>query len=211
MSFRTTVHESLPYIDPEPSQSDRAAAQALIDAELSSSTQTPDQATTSLPPLREPSFSPLILAEFERIQAKKPLSAIDLSRYEADDDDDDDATAPKDKPTLQTRLAQAYTAHTYLSSRTSHLALLDSYGKNAWLVGNWHLEAELASLERDLAATKREMDLVNLDRRRAQDQVGEELRSLGETWKRGVGKVLETELAADELRRQVLDARRQQG
>lgn len=78
-------------------------------------------------------------------------------------------------------------------------------------MGNWHLEAELQSLERDLAATRREMDLVNLDRRRAQDEVGGELRSLGETWKRGVGKVLETELAADELRRQILDARRRQG
>lgn len=77
-------------------------------------------------------------------------------------------------------------------------------------MGNWHLEAELQSLERDLAATRREMDLVNLDRRKQQDQVGEELRSLNETWRRGVGKVLETELAADQLRKQILDARRSQ-
>ncbi|KAH7025816.1 Pre-mRNA-splicing factor SPF27 [Microdochium trichocladiopsis] len=222
MSFRTTVHESLPYIDPEPSPEDRAAAQALIDAELaSSSTESSSSNTTNttssslLPPLREPSFTPTMLAELDRIATKQPLKAIDLSRYEVDDDDDEDevdeaANNSKIKDTLQARLGRAYTANTYLTSRTTHLHLLDSYGKNAWLVGNWHLEAELQALERDLADTKREMDLVNLDRRRQQDQVGEELRSLNETWRRGVGKVLETELAADQLRRQVLDARRRQ-
>jgi len=221
MSFRTTVHESLPYIDAEPSPADRAAAQALIDAELASTKKSQPQddgddddsaaPRTALPPFREPAFSDLIQSELARIAAKQPLKAIDLTRYEVDDDEDDENSgASKSRDDLSARLSRAYTAHTYLSSRQTHLALLDSYGKNAWLVGNWHLEAELQSLERDLAATKREMDLVNLDRRRQQDQVGEELRSLNETWRRGVGKVLETELAADQLRKQILDARKGQ-
>lgn len=160
--------------------------------------------------MREPAFTPTILSEFTRIQQKQPLKAIDLSRYEVDEDDDDESPSSKTKEELEPKLARAYTSSTYLNNRQHHLSLLESYGKNAWLVGNWHLEAELASLERELAETKREMDLVNLDRRREQDQVGEELRSLNETWRRGVGKVLETELAADELRRQILEVRRQQ-
>ena len=52
---------------------------------------------------------------------------------------------------LESALRQAYAAATYLSSRRQHLALLESHGKNAWLVGNWQLEAELRALERERA------------------------------------------------------------
>ncbi|KAH8158161.1 hypothetical protein CIB48_g10095, partial [Xylaria polymorpha] len=92
--------------------------------------------------------------------------------------------------------------------RETHLQLLDAYGKNAWLVANWQTEAELAALERDLAATKREIDIVNIGRRRLQDEVGQELKSLEDTWKKGVGRVLETEVAAEALRQQVLEKQR---
>lgn len=135
------------------------------------------------------------------------LSAIDLSRYEVDDDD----TAGGDDGTgeLRARLSRAYTSQTYLRGRRAHLALLDSYGKNAWLVGNWQTEADLKSLEAELAETRKEVDLVTLRRQTAQNEAAGELRGLDETWRTGVGRVLETEAAAEELRLQILEARRQ--
>lgn len=144
--------------------------------------------------------------ELDRIAKKEPLNAIDLSRYEVQDPlQPSSTTKPSD---LETPLSRAYATHTYLRGREAHLQLLDAYGKNAWLVGNWQAEADLAALERDLAAAKREVDVVNLQRRRLQDDVGEELRALEDTWKRGVGRVLETEIATEALRQQVLEKQR---
>ncbi|KAI1121925.1 Pre-mRNA-splicing factor SPF27 [Nemania abortiva] len=198
-SIRTTVHESLPYIDQDPTPAERTAAEAQIAAELSSSSP------PSLPSPPPPNFSPLITAELERISKKEPLKAIDLSRYEIQDTPPPSLTSPS---SLLPPLSLAYTTHTYLQGRQTNLSLLDAYGKNAWLVANWQSEAVLAALERDLAAAKREVDVVNIQRRRLQDEVGEELRGLEETWKRGVGRVIETEIATEALRHQVLERQR---
>ncbi|KAH6652700.1 Pre-mRNA-splicing factor SPF27 [Truncatella angustata] len=205
MSALTTVHESLPYIDAEPTPAQRAAAEALIAAELSSSEASPSDSL--LPPLREPNFSPLIAQELDRVAAQQPLRGIDLKRYE-EQEELSDAASLEDR---QNALALAYTTNTYLTSRHTHLSLLDSFGKNAWLVGNWQTEAELAALERDLAEAKRQIEIVNNGRRRVQEEVGGEMRGLEETWKRGVGRVLETEIAVEGLRQQVLERRRAGG
>ncbi|KAH8671257.1 Pre-mRNA-splicing factor SPF27 [Xylariales sp. PMI_506] len=206
MSFRTAVHESLPYIDTEPTPAQREAAETLIAAELSADADADADHTGSLPPLREPAFSPLIEQELERVAAKQPLAAIDLSRYEAQEEE---AEAGNDQ--LSAALSQAYTASAYLEARHAHLSLLDSFGKNAWLIANWQTEAELGALERDLAEAKRQIELVNHDRRRTQEEAAGELKGLEETWKKGVGRVLETEIALEELKREVLERRRAVG
>ncbi|KAI1642452.1 Pre-mRNA-splicing factor SPF27 [Daldinia loculata] len=202
-SIRTTVHESLPYVDPEPTPAERAAAESLIAQEQQSSDS---PSPSNLPPLPSPKFTPAITGELTRIASKQPLRAIDLTRYEASDIDL--SSTSSDPSHLQTELSRAYTAATYLSGRHTHLQLLDSFGKNAWLVGNWQLEAELRDLERDLDAAKKEIDVVNIQRKRVQDEVGGELKGLDEAWRRGVGKVLETEIATEGLRQQVLERQR---
>ncbi|RWA04650.1 hypothetical protein EKO27_g10453 [Xylaria grammica] len=184
-SIRTTVHESLPYIDKEPTPAERSAVEALITHELSSSS--PHSPPKHLP--RGPGLHPPAPG---RARKDEPPSA----------------STPSD---LIPPLSRAYATHTYLQGRQTHLQLLDAYGKNAWLVGNWQAEADLAALERDLAATKKEIDVVNIQRRRLQDEAGNELRGLEETWKKGVGRVLETEVATEALRQQVLEKQRAGG
>ncbi|KIH88010.1 pre-mRNA-splicing factor SPF27 [Sporothrix brasiliensis 5110] len=221
MPYITSVHESLPYVDPEPTPEQRAAAEALVAQERTTVPDDPHHAL--LRPPYESKLTPAMQAEVARVAANQSaeakddkkkqtqLSAIDLSRYEVDDDDDDDneVATTSDAAALRTRLTRAYTSQTYLRGRRAHLALLDSYGKNAWLVGNWQTEADLRALEADLAATRKDIDLVTLRRQRAQNEAAGELRSLDETWRTGVGRVLETEAAAEELRLRILDARRQ--
>ncbi|KAK8050536.1 pre-mRNA-splicing factor SPF27 [Apiospora phragmitis] len=213
MSIRTTVHESLPYVDKEPTADERSHAENLITAELASIQQQGDGDSTTTHPsptaLAESPFStanPLLQQERARVAAKQPLSAIDLTRYEVDEDDV--AAAGADPRALEAALGRAYTAQAYLAARHAHLGLLDRYGKNAWLVGNWQAEADLAGLERDLAAVKRDIELVNHGRRQMQTEVGEELRGLDATWRRGVGRVLETEVAVERLRHDI-EQRRQ--
>lgn len=70
-------------------------------------------------------------------------------------------------------------------------------------MGNWQLEAELRALEREVAAARRGIDLVTLRRQRLQRESGGEITGLDEAWRRGVGRVLEAEVAAEGLRREV--------
>lgn len=76
------------------------------------------------------------------------------------------------------------------------------------MIGNSQLEDILRSLERELEERKKEIDLLVIERKTAQEAVGGEMRGLEEAWKRGVGRVLETEVAAEGLRREILERRR---
>ncbi|KAL3424354.1 bcas2 family protein [Phlyctema vagabunda] len=206
MPLITEIHESLPYIDFEPSAAERAAALALIAAELPQDVAT--QTHSALPPLAESRISELMKQEYERIEAKQPLRVIDTSRYEQLEPP---ATSPGSDETLalwREALSKAYTSHTYLTGRQTNLALLEQFGKNSWLVGNAQLEDILRDLERELAARKQDIDVLVVERKNRQEGVAGEMRLLEENWKRGVGKVLETEVAAEELRREILEKKR---
>lgn len=167
-----------------------------------------------LRPPYEPKLTAAMKAEVERVSANQkldkksqiPLVAIDLSRYEAEEKLP--INAPKSD--LQTALSKAYTSQSYLRGRRAHLALLDSYGKNAWLISNWQVETELRAAEAHLAQTRRDIDFTTLRRQRTQNEAAAELQNLDKTWRTGVGRVLETEAAAEELRQQCLDVRRRQ-
>jgi pre-mRNA-splicing factor SPF27 len=202
MSLTTAVHESLPYIDTEPTIAERAAAQALIDAEMPSPSELIQH--PSLPDLAKHHFSPTMEAEIMRIETKSgTVAGINLSHYEALD-------APTSEKVGDWRdaLSRAYTAERYLTGRLSNLSLLEEYGKNGWLVGNSQLEGILMGLEKELAERKTEIDVCVVERKNAQDAVSGEIKSLEEGWKKGVGRVLETEVAAEGLRREILERRR---
>ncbi|KAI9934203.1 hypothetical protein ASPWEDRAFT_170171 [Aspergillus wentii DTO 134E9] len=201
-------HDSLPYIDAAPSTQARANAERLISAELS-----PDHSSTihpSIPAFPEPRLSPLIQQEVERKAAGQPLTGgIDLSRYEAPEAPSRGADSNPNLDEWRQTLQKAYTASSHLSMRHENLALLEENGKNAWLIGNSQLEDILRNLEKELAETKEAAETVNKERKIAQEARQGELAGLEETWKRGVGAILDVELAAEGLRMQILEQRRQ--
>ncbi|KAL7785551.1 breast carcinoma amplified sequence 2 [Trichoderma ceciliae] len=195
MAVPPAYHESLPYIDPEPSPQALSAAHALISAEQSTFSPSPPP-----PQAREPSFSAAIATELARIASSTPSQALDLSRYEAQE-----IPPPQKTPSghaLRQPLSNAFVSSSYLSSRAQNLKLLETHGRNAWLLSNYHLEDELRSLERDLAETKREIDILNAARASRQNDVKAEMQSLEQNWRAGVGRILETEIAVQELKEQ---------
>ncbi|KAF6826751.1 bcas2 family protein [Colletotrichum plurivorum] len=207
MSALNAFHESLPYIDDEPTQVEREAAEALIRAELATSSPAP------APAYKEPSFSQLFEQELERVASKQPLRVIDLERYQTQEPfpDSGQPSTADDRERLADSLRKAYTSYAYLDARAQNLTLLDKWGKNAWLIGNWGLENELKALERDLSETKRQIDILTVARRQQQEEVAAEIKGLEENWKKGVGRTLETEIAVEQLRREVLEEMRARG
>lgn len=93
--------------------------------------------------------------------------------------------------------------------RQENLALLEENGKNAWLIGNSQLEEILHGLERELTQMKEDVEYVNKQRKLAQEARQGELSGLEETWKRGVGAILDVQLAAEGLQLQILERRRE--
>lgn len=145
--------------------------------------------------------------EYERISSGIPISGISTSRYEAPIAPS--ASTPLSE--LQRTLAQAYTSQTYLSSRFTQLQRLESSGKEEWLASNETLVALLAGLEKELQEMKEGIDRVVLERQTAQASVKGEVGMLERSWREGVGRVLETEVAAEGLKEQVLKERRAGG
>jgi len=205
MSLLIGSHDSLPYIDREPTDAEKDRVRALINRELPA-----DYLTTphsSLAPLSETKFSELFSKEIERVAAGQPMEGgIDMARYEAPENEDLDTTDPKAN---RFALRQAYIASTFLSGRTTNLQLLDEFGKNAWLVSNSQAEEILQDLERALARVKAETDELNKARKAAQEAHKGELLGLQDTWKRGVGQILEIQVATDELRQLIYDRQHQ--
>lgn len=63
-------------------------------------------------------------------------------------------------------------------------------------------------LERELGETKREVEAVEEARRQRQESVRGEIEGLESVWREGVGRAIQAEVAAEGLRRQVLEKRR---
>ncbi|TKA61701.1 hypothetical protein B0A49_10494 [Cryomyces minteri] len=200
-------HDSLPYIDADLSPSSRAAISALVAAELSASSSDTTTLHPLIPQQPQSSFSPVIEQELQRLaqgQPRDPSSGIDLSRYEAPS-----APSSSSASDWKSALQTAYAASSYLSSRQQNLSLLETFGKNAWLVHNAQLSDELAALERELAATQTRVQEIETQRREAQRAVAGELAVLEEGWRRGVGRAIEVSVAAEGVRRKVLERRRE--
>ncbi|KEF62600.1 uncharacterized protein A1O9_00573 [Exophiala aquamarina CBS 119918] len=206
MSLILQSHESLPYVDGDISDADRATALALITRELPLDHDSTIHPSLGLPPTVN--FSEIVLTEINRVAAGEPWhGGIDLTRYEAPDGPASDTS----QDAWRQALRNAYVSNMYLSGRHSNLTLLDEYGKNAWLIGNSQLEILLQELEQELARLKVDVENVNKARKAAQENSRGELLGLEETWKRGIGKLLEIQVAEAGLRQLILERKNNTG
>lgn len=121
-------------------------------------------------------------------------------------------TSDEDRPELlaqwRAALESAYTNSEYMGARLAQLGLLEKFGKNAWLISNSQLEDILKALEAQLVDLRKQQDEVEMVRRSQQERVAGEVATLEETWKTGVGRVLEVEVAVEVLKQQILERRR---
>jgi len=194
----TAFFDSLPYIDAEPTPSERTAAESLISAELSL-LPPPSSPTSRLPPSYTPSFTPTmaaLLSFYPATDDANPLhSAIDLTRY-------DDPAGASDATLLSSpeSLASLCAAHAHLATRHAHLSLLSRYGKPTWLLANAHAEAHLAALDAAAAQARTAVDQVAAARRARQETVLDEVKALEGRWRLGIERMVGVQVAVEEQR-----------
>lgn len=128
---------------------------------------------------------------------------IDLSRYESSEDLSPDSNVE----TIKAALRSTYANMTYLRGRQTNISLLEEYGKNAWLIGNSHLEDTQKRLDSELANVEKRSENTNRVRKAAQGDSKGELLGLEETWKQGISRIIETQLATDQLRQDLAQKR----
>ncbi|KAK1056048.1 hypothetical protein LTR33_013988 [Friedmanniomyces endolithicus] len=182
-----------------------ASANSLIETELPLNYSTTPH--PSLPTARDIKYSGLVEAEHTRLSSGVPRAddvGIDLTRYAPPEPPSPTAS----KETWTTALQQAYTSAEYLSARSVNLSLLETYGRNAWLVGNSQLENELKGLEADVERAKLEQEAVEQARRAVQGNAEGEIRGLEEGWRSGVGRMIEVLAAGERVKGEILEKRR---
>ncbi|USP78961.1 hypothetical protein yc1106_06235 [Curvularia clavata] len=215
MPLIQAAYDDLPYVDTELDAKSIAAAKAAIAADIrTAGVDVSDMHPALIPAAAQytPTFSDFISREHARLDddPTSKLSGIDLKRYQDLDAPED--TTDEDRPELLQRwskaLKQAYTSSEYVQSRLTQLGLLEKFGKNAWLVGNSQLEDILKGIEAELADLRKQQEETEMMRRSQQDSVSGEIKTLEETWKKGLGRVLETEVAAEGLKQQIMEKRR---
>ncbi|KAI9752894.1 MAG: hypothetical protein M1815_000225 [Lichina confinis] len=213
MSIIQASHDSLPYVDADISAAERASAIKAIESELAMEHETAQH--PSLPELRHARFSEMFERELARKADGLPWEGgIDTGRYEALDPPQTHPTSDEDQPQVldgwRDVLRKAYTSSSHLETRLGNLALLEEFGKNAWLIGNAQMENILRRLEMELARVREQTHEVNKARKTSQESARGELEALDDGWRRGVGRVIEVEVAAEALRRDILERRRDQ-
>ncbi|KAL2045222.1 hypothetical protein N7G274_002305 [Stereocaulon virgatum] len=186
MPLITASHDSLPYIERPPTPNSSSTAHALIKASLSPSASSHPHPLLPDPPRHNP-LPPLIQSELSRVAAKKPISGIDLTRYEASAELD----ASTSLASAREALKAAYTNASYLTMRLQALALLERFGKNAWLVGNSQLEDILRDVERELVQCRGRVEGINRERKAAQERGRGVLEGAEREWRSGVAEVVE--------------------
>lgn len=183
-------------IDPDITQSQRDKANRLIEQELPA--EYLSNLHSSITPLSRPKLTQALLKEVERVAAKEPfVGGVDLAHYEGSEQ----VSHGSSDEALQQALRTAYTNTTYLRGRQMNLTLLEDLGKNAWLIGNFQTEDVQKRLESELKTLQSSTENTNKARKIAQEELRGELMGLEQTWKDGVGKIIETQVATDALRK----------
>ncbi|XP_037823395.1 pre-mRNA-splicing factor SPF27-like [Lucilia sericata] len=158
-----------------------------------------------LPPLSSAAFETKLMAqEFERIQNRIPMETLSMKRYEL-------------PPPAAGRLSEvsaweesidnskAQLEHQWV--RTMNLELMLDYGIEAWKAYLEVFVALQAKAQNQLQALKKEIQDVNWQRKQAQTQAGEKLRTLEANWVLLVSKNYEIEQQCVELEKQIYTLR----
>ncbi|KAJ2920269.1 hypothetical protein MD484_g103, partial [Candolleomyces efflorescens] len=143
------------------------------------------------PPVELFAGNPLLKAELDRVRAHQPLPPLDTLRYQLPAPTSNPASDEEWKAALDN--ARAQLKHQQI--RQTNLALLQTYGANAWKINNYLLESSTKQVEQASEALKQLTIDVNRERKNDQDRLGKQLTSLETRWTELISNILQIEMA----------------
>ncbi|RSH95322.1 hypothetical protein EHS25_000409 [Saitozyma podzolica] len=167
----------------------RAAAQALIEAELRQTAQVAED-DPRLPVDVEVFAKSAELADLLEGYPSKPIRGIDPSKYAPPNVDEAADIEELKEAERRGRIGEAH-----MAVRLDNINLQSTYGPNAWLVRNYQLNSQLTELQATLTGLKDEVTEVNRSRRVYQEEAGSHLSKLETRWQRLVGSTVQLEMA----------------
>ncbi|XP_017083061.1 pre-mRNA-splicing factor SPF27 [Drosophila eugracilis] len=199
------VVDALPYIDHGYDDVGvRESALAMVEEECRRYRPTKNYLDHLPLPTSSPFETPLMVNEFERIQNRLPMETLSMKRYEL-------PPPPSGKlsevsawqESIENSMAQL--EHQWV--RSLNLELMLDYGTEAWKSYLEVFTAMQAKAQLQLQQLKKDIQDVNWQRKQAQTQAGERLRSLEAHWVLLVSKNYEIETECVELEKLVYAAR----
>ncbi|KAH8120561.1 breast carcinoma amplified sequence 2 [Phellopilus nigrolimitatus] len=200
------IFDSLPYYDNDLDV--HPTLKQKVDAELArESKHTPQTLHPKVPPpLDLFTKNPLLQAELQRVESHQPIPPLDNVRYQL--------PAPTSSPVTdedwQAALKNAKAQLEHQRIRQNNLALLQTYGSNAWRVQNYLMEHTVKGVEKALEELRERTTEVNRQRKQSQTKLGAQLTMFETRWTELISNVLQIELANVALEAEVLDLARRE-
>lgn len=174
------------------------AAQQLIEQEASKSLAS-SKLHPNLGELRQSFLTDAVKEQVETLENGGKLEkGIDLSRYANLFDKSGDL-----------KIKEAYVALGYSELRQEDLSLLAEYGKNQWLIGNDNLSRTLERTEMALQEAQNDIDRINADRKRRQEEMRPTLEYLESRWRTGIRNTIDVNVACLQLQNEIKRLRRE--
>ncbi|KAG2149739.1 breast carcinoma amplified sequence 2 [Suillus cothurnatus] len=189
-AHRTEIFDSLPYYDNDLEQN--PILREKVERELAREPKPPQTLHPRVPPPIELfKDKPGLAAELARVEAHQPLAPLDTIRYQL--------PAPTSIPGTdgewQQALKNAQSQLEHQRIRHTNLALLQTYGPNAWRIHNYLLEATAKQAETALEELKQRTTDINRERKNSQTRIGNQLTSLENKWTELISSILQIEMA----------------
>ena len=149
--------------------------------------------------------SDLLKNEFNRMEQRLPMEVLSIKRYEL----------PAPPPSKQADVAawvesveNSYAQLEHQANRIVNLELMSEYGSNSWRVYNKTLKTMFDQAESQLEDLKKQIQIVNLNRKNEQTVAGNRLRALEQNWIGYVSKNYEIECAIVELEKELTELKK---
>ncbi|KAH7914496.1 breast carcinoma amplified sequence 2 [Hygrophoropsis aurantiaca] len=186
----TEIFDSLPYYDNDLDQ--YPILKEKVEWELSREPKPPQTLHPNVPPPLELfANNPLLAAELARVESHQPVAPLDSLRYQL--------PAPTSTPGTDEQWQEAIkNAHAQLEHqriRHTNLALLQTYGPNAWRIHNYLLEETAKQNEKTLENLKQLTTELNRERKNSQTRIGNQLNALETRWTELISSILQIEMA----------------
>ncbi|TFK20163.1 breast carcinoma amplified sequence 2 [Coprinopsis marcescibilis] len=143
------------------------------------------------PPVELFSDSPLLKAELERARESQPMPSLDTLRYQLPAPTSVPTTADDWKAALDNARAQLQ----HQRIRQTNIALLQTYGSNAWRVQNYLLETSAKQVEQASEQLQQLTVDVNRERKNEQELLGRQLTLLETKWTELISNIIQIEMA----------------